>query len=248
MARILVINPNTTESMTRKIEAAARAVAAPETAVTAVNPESGPVSIEGAYDEALAVPGLIDELRKGIDVGFDGFVVACFDDPGLPAARTLTDRPVVGICEAAMHMVALVATRFTVIVTMKRSLATAAELARRYGVSERCRIRWIDVAVLDLENPSSDAGRIVREEARRAIVEDEAEAVLLGCAGMADLSRSLTEEFGVPVIDGVAAGVTLVEAMIHLGLRTSKVGAYATPLSKTYCGKLAHYAPGERPE
>src|SRR3712207_6800173 len=77
--RILVVNPNTTLSMTEKIGAAARAVAAPGTAITAVSPAMGPASIEGYYDEAFAVPGLLEEVRKGEAMGFDGYVVACFD-------------------------------------------------------------------------------------------------------------------------------------------------------------------------
>ncbi len=99
---ILVINPNTTVSMTEKIGAAARAVAAAGTEVVAVNPDQGPASIEGHYDEALCLPGLLDEVRKGEAAGFQGYVIACFDDPGLGACRELARGPVVGICEAAM--------------------------------------------------------------------------------------------------------------------------------------------------
>jgi allantoin racemase len=107
--RILIINPNTTVSITEKIGASARTVANPGTEVTTVNPEKGPVSNEGFYDEAFAVPDLIDEIKKGEAQGYDGYIVACFDDPGLSAARTITGRPVVGICEAAIHMATLIA-------------------------------------------------------------------------------------------------------------------------------------------
>src|SRR5436190_12498604 len=99
--RILVINPNTTASMTRKIGAAAAAAASKETEITAVNPESGPPSIEGYYDEVFSVPGLIAEMAKAPDM--DAYVIACFDDTGLEAARCITDAPVIGIGEAAFH-------------------------------------------------------------------------------------------------------------------------------------------------
>jgi allantoin racemase len=101
--KIKVINPNTTASMTQKIGAVARAVANPDTEIITCNPEMGPVSIEGHYDEALSVVGILDEIGKGESEGVDGYVIACFGDPGLLAARELAKEPVVGIAEAAMH-------------------------------------------------------------------------------------------------------------------------------------------------
>ena len=100
--RIKVINPNTTQSMTDKIGACARAAARPGTEVIAVSPSMGPASIESHYDEALNVPGLLAEIAAGEAQGIDGYVIACFGDPGLKAARELAGAPVVGIAEAAM--------------------------------------------------------------------------------------------------------------------------------------------------
>src|SRR4051812_45244406 len=98
---LLVVNPNTTRSMTEAIGRAAEAAAASGTRITAVSPEDGPPSIEAYYDEAFSVPGLLAELRKG--VGADAAILACFDDTGLDAARTIFDGPVIGIGEAAFH-------------------------------------------------------------------------------------------------------------------------------------------------
>ena len=97
--RILVINPNTTASMTEKIGAAARQVAAAGTEIVARNPTTGPASIQGAEDGEAALPGLFEELDKAD--GFDAIVIACFDDTGLYAARKRTRIPVIGIGEAA---------------------------------------------------------------------------------------------------------------------------------------------------
>ena len=93
---ILVVNPNTTVSMTEKIRRAAERAAAPGTRIVAVNPPVGPESIEGFYDDALAVPGLLAEIAKGEAQGVSAHVIACFDDTGLDAARTLARAPVVG--------------------------------------------------------------------------------------------------------------------------------------------------------
>ena len=241
--RLLVINPNTTASMTRKIGEAAKAVASPSTEVTAVNPAHGPVSIEGFYDEAFCVPGLLEEVRKGVDEGYDGFLVACFGDPGLDACREISDAPVIGICEAAMHVASLVAHRFTVVTTNHRSVPRIGELAHRYGVERRCHLQAAGVTVLSLEEPGSEAQTKVEAMARRAVQEEGAEAVLLGCAGMADLSARLSERLGVPCIDGVAAGTKLLEALVGLGVKTSKALAYSPPFAKPYAGMFAPYAP-----
>ena len=101
--RIKLINPNTTQSMTDKIALAARAVAAQGTEILAVSPTGGPVSIEDHYDEAYAVPGLLGEVRIGETQACDAYVIACFGDPGLDAAREIARGPVLGIAEAAMH-------------------------------------------------------------------------------------------------------------------------------------------------
>ena len=144
--RILVVNPNTTASMTRKIGAAADAVAGAGTEIVAVNPDFGPPSIEGYYDEVFSVPGLIAEMQKA--PAMDAYVIACFDDTGLDAARSATAAPVVGIGEAAFHLASLVAGRFGVVTTLARSVPAIEHNLARYGLASRCtRVRASEVAV-----------------------------------------------------------------------------------------------------
>lgn len=246
--RIKVINPNTTQSMTETIATAARAVAAPGTEVVAVSPEMGPVSIEGHYDEAISVLGVLDEVRRGEAEGIDGYVIACFGDPGLLAAREVARGPVVGIAEAAMHVASLVCAGFSIVSTLGRGRALLEHLVAAYGMERRCRsIRLTDLAVLDLEREESNAREIVLEESRRAVEQDHAEAILLGCAGMADLQASIAQKLGVPVVDGVSAAVKLVEGLVTMGLRTSKTGSLAYPLVKPYRGAMARFAPAGGP-
>jgi allantoin racemase len=234
---ILVVNPNTTASMTEKIGASARAAASPGTAITAVHPATGPESIEGFYDEALAVPGLLVEVAKGEARGVAGHVIACFDDTGLDAARALARAPVVGIGEAAFHLASLIAGSFSVVTTLERAVPAIRQNLVRYGLAARCaRVRAADIPVLALEDPASDARQRIEAEIERARRDDRAEAIVLGCAGMADLAADLSKRCGLPVVDGVAAAVVLVEALAALGLRTSKLGGYAPPLAKTIRG------------
>ncbi|MDQ0456484.1 aspartate/glutamate racemase family protein [Rhizobium paknamense] len=241
--RILLINPNTTESMTMTAAKAAREVAATGTEVLARTSRMGPVSIEGYYDEALAVPGLLQELAVGQKEGAEAAIIACFDDTGLDAARALATIPVIGICEAAVATACFIAQRFTIVTTMKRSRLPLEHLVHRYGATGRCKVRAADIPVLSLEDPASNARDRLRSEIRLALQEDKAEAIILGCAGMADLTRELRLEFGVPVIDGVAAAVKQAEALISLGLSTAKSNAYALPVEKEYVGLLSAFAP-----
>lgn len=239
--KIVVVNPNTSASMTRTIAAAAQRVAASGTQILAATSAMGPASIEGYYDEAFAVPGLLAEISRAEREGADGAVIACFDDTGLDAARSMATIPVVGICEAALRLGSLVAHRLSVVTTLPRSIAPLEALVQRYGMTGRAFVHASGVPVLGLEEES--ARDCLVTAIGRAVERDGSDAVVLGCAGMADLTDELSERFQRPVIDGVAAAVKLVEALVGLRLTTSKVGPYAAPASKPYAGLLAPFAP-----
>ncbi|MEV4581714.1 aspartate/glutamate racemase family protein [Nonomuraea jabiensis] len=238
--RIKVINPNTALAMTESIGRCARAVASPGTVVMAVSPSMGPESIESHYDEALAVPGVLAEVAAGERDGVDGYVIACFGDPGLDAARELATGPVVGIAEAAMHAATLVGRSFSVVTTLSRTVDRAWELAHRYGFAAACRgVHACDIPVLDLEDPA--ARKTVTELCASAVECDGSDSVVLGCAGMASSCAEVSRETGVPVIDGVTAATKLVESLVSLGLRTSTRGEYAPPPPKRYSGLLRDF-------
>ena len=242
--RVLIINPNTTAAMTEKIGAAARAVASPGTDIVAVNPADGPVSIEGYYDEAFSTPGVLAEIAKGEALDVSAHIIACFDDTGLEAARSLAQAPVIGIGEAAFHLASLVAYRFAVVTTLSRSIASIETNLVRYGLAGRCaKVRACEVPVLALDDPACNASAQISAEIERAMLEDRAEAIVLGCAGMTDLAVRLTEHHGLPVIEGVSCAVKLAEACTSMGLKTSKIGAYATPRPKSYLGAFVPFAP-----
>jgi len=242
--RILIVNPNTTAAMTDKIGRAGRAAAAAGTEIIVVNPKDGPVSIEGYYDEAFSVPGLLAEIAKGDAAGVSAHIVACFDDTGLEAARCVSGAPVIGIGEAAYHLAAMLGHRFSVVTTLSRSIAAIENNLLKYGLASRCaKVRACELPVLALDDPASDAFARIGAEIERAKQEDRAEVIVLGCAGMADLAARLSEGHGLPVIDGVASAVKLAEAFGALGLKTSKIGAYAAPLPKPYLGSFAPFEP-----
>ena len=230
--RLLVVNPNTTASMTAKIAAAARRVAAPGTEIVAVTSPRGPDSIEGYYDEALSLAGLIEAVAANPEA--DAVVIACFDDTGLDAVRCMTAAPVIGIGEAGFHLASMLANKFSVVTTLSRSVPAIEHNLIRYGLISRCaRVRASDIPVLDLERGDAKARARIAAEIRAAIDEDRAEAIVLGCAGMTDFAASLADEFGLPVLDGVVCAVTLAESFVRLGLTTSRLGGYAPPRAKS---------------
>ncbi len=233
MAKIAIINPNSTKSMTDKCEQIARQYKNADTEIWASNPTTTPASIEGQYDEAICVSGLLDEVQKAKKWGADGIVVACFDDPGIGACRELMDGPVIGICEGAMKAASMVAKNFTVVTTLPRAVPLIEELADKYGMGKFCKkVRAADIPVLDLERDGDAAFNKLEAEIKLAVQQDECEAIILGCAGMTDLTMQLTESCKIPVIDGVLISFKFIEALISASINTSKVNAYAMPRFK----------------
>ncbi|WP_454140829.1 aspartate/glutamate racemase family protein [Microbacterium lacticum] len=228
--RITLINPNTSRAMTAKIAAAAREAAGPDVVIDAVCPETGAAAIESHVDEVLAAAAVVDLVQQDQQAGgSDAYVIACFGDPGLDAARELVDVPVIGIAEAAMHAATLAGRTFAVVTTLSRTLGRARDLVARYGMRDAA--VWLtaaEIPVLELEDTGSEAAasiaRLCHEAVRR-----EADVIVLGCAGMADLCCMLTATAGVPVVDGVASAVGLATAMVRMGLKTSKRSEYASP-------------------
>jgi allantoin racemase len=224
--RILVVNPNTTESMTAAIGEACRAVAAEDTEVTAINPAWGPPSIETYVEDYVAAAAMLQTIAAHRD-DYDAFVIACAGDPGLYAARQLTDAPVIGIAEAAMHMACLVAHRFSIVTVIDSVTPMLADMVAVAGMSKRCAsIRATALSVLEIEQDYAHAERVLVEESRRAVTEDGAEAIVLGCAGMGPLDKRLQSELGVPVLDGCGCAITLAESCHRYGISTSKAGAF----------------------
>lgn len=227
--------------MTKTAAEAARKVASADTVIIESQPDYGPESIEGYYDEVFAIPGMLENIRQ--HNACDGHVIACFDDTGLDAARCIANGPVVGLCEAACMVATMVANRFSIVTTLSRSTPALRKLTMHYGVNHRCAsIRASDVPVLGLE--SGDADKAIATEIEQAISNDSAEAIVLGCAGMADLAAELSEKYSVPVIDGVSAAVKMVEGLVSMNLTSSRANGYARPLPKAYNGKFEADAPG----
>lgn len=234
--RLKVINPNTTLEMTKNIGIVADKYTADDTEIVAVSPERGPVSIESYYDDYLAIPGLLEEIRKDEDE-FDAFVNACWGDPGIKACREITDKPVVGIAEGSMYIANMLGATFSVATVLPRAKDLIEETIRTTGLDSKCvSVRCTDLTVVETEEARDAAVEALLEASTLAVEEDGAEAICLGCAGMGGLDEELEKELPVPVIDSVGAGAVLAESLVQLGKSTSKVMIYKSPESKEIKG------------
>lgn len=217
--RLLLVNPNTTASITAAIGASAAGAARPDTVVEAVNPLDGPASIESDEDELRCVPGLLAQFAaasaRPAAERPDAYVIACFGDPGLERARELVDRPVLGIAQAAMHAAALAAGTFSVVTSMSATVPRGWELAKTYTPSSCLGVYACDIPVLQIDSDPTTVDPI-GDLCRTAIDNDGSRAIVLGCAAMARFAEPLRQRLGVPVIDGVVAATLLAEALAPL--------------------------------
>ena len=205
--------------------------AGPGVAVTIGLPDSGPVAVESRRDAALCVPELLRHAEAAARDGFDALVISCFSDPGLEAARELVSIPVLGSGIAAMHMAAMLGGRFSVLAPRSGGGSRAAAAPRRYGLDGHwASTRGVGLSVADLGRDREATLAGIAAAGRRAVEEDGADSLILGCMSMAfhDISDELSRRVGVPVVNPVPASLCLAEGMVRAGLAQSR-RAYPAP-------------------
>ena len=234
--RILVVNVNTTESITETIAQQARAVAAPGTEIVGLTPYFGAESVEGNFESYLAAIAVMDRVMA-YDQPFDAVIQAGYGEHGREGLQELLNVPVVDITEAAASTAMFLGHAYSVVTTLDRTVPLIEDRLKLAGLYQRCAsVRASGMAVLELEeNPRAAMEAIVRQ-AELAISEDKAKVICLGCGGMAGLDEQIRQRTGVPVVDGVTAAVTIAESLVRLGLSTSKIRTYATPRPKKIIG------------
>jgi allantoin racemase len=227
--KILVVNPNTSVSMTESIARSARRAASPGTEILAVQPFFGPEAIDCNLESYLSAVAVMDRILA-VREPYDAVVLAGFGEHGREGVQEITDVPVLDIAESSAHVAQMIGRSYSVVTTLARSVGPIEDRLRLAGLADRCasvRSCGLSTAEVDADPPAAVAA--ILAEAERAVREDRAEVICLGCGGMAGLEEAITGRLGVPVVDGVAAGVRLAEAVAGMGLRTSKVCTYAAP-------------------
>lgn len=234
--KLLVVNPNITDEMTETMRLGAQKAAAPGTEVVASRVAWGSPSIESAYEGYISAAGVLDRLHR-VDADVDAVILAGFGEPGHDAAQELLDIPVFDITECAAHMACLLGRRFSVVTTVHRAVAQVEDRLLLAGLKSRCAsVRATGMNVLELEENRSGATDSILAQATAARDVDGAEAIILGCGGMAGLDKIISDHTGLPVIDGIAAAVGFAEAVVRFGLMPSKTGSFAPPPKKQFYG------------
>lgn len=233
--KILVINPNTSESMTKHMQKELERIKRADTKLTVVCAETGPETIESEYEEAYAIPPTLDWVKRANREGYDAVILACFSDPGLGAAKEISKIPVVGIGEATQHMAAMLGAKFSIMTIRKEYVPSVKEQVYRKGLEHYlASVEDLGLSVAETDAEPEKTKKRVFEVAQKAIEEKGAEVIILGCAGMSGYSAEIESKLHTKVIDPTAVALKMAEAMVDLGLTQSKVGLFAFPPEKHF--------------
>lgn len=239
--KIRVVTPIITKFFGPLILQEFTAAARSDVEVTNVFLDAGPASIESEYDDALAVPGILAKVRQAEKEGVDAIVINCMADPGLRAAREVVSIPVTGPCEASMHLAAMLGHRFSVLAVLDRLIPQFEDQATAYGVKDKlASVRSVEFPVLEMEEGRERLSALLVEQAIKAVQEDGAHVIVLGCTGMMGLALEVEEGLRkrgcpVPVIDPATVALKTAEALVDLRLSHSKK-SYPYPPEKEIIG------------
>ena len=231
--RLLVANANTTEAITELCAASARLAADPGTEIVPATPRFGPAVIATRAEGAIAAHGLLSLLAEHAGA-VDGVLLAVSHDTALEAARQLLPCPVVGMTEAACFAACLLGGRFG-LVTMG-SVDVYRERITQHGLASRLAgLRGIALTPQDaVRDP--DAVALQMDAAIAEVVAEGADAVVLGGAALAGMGPRLQRRATVPLLDGMACGVRLLEMLVALKLPKPTTGSYALPRGRETLG------------
>ena len=231
--KIMVINPNASASMTGHMEEVILDIKRPETEVEVVHLDEGPETLECSYDKALAVPHMLELVRRANEEDYDAVIIAAFCDPGLTAAKEISHILVLGLEEVTLHMAAILGSRFAILSMTDVHVAHKYQEVHEYKLSDSlASIRALGLTVAETDAQPELTKQRGMEAARRAVEEDGAEVIVLGCAGMAGYAREIEEKLEVTVLDPTSLTFKICEAMAESGIVHSKRAFYALPPEK----------------
>ena len=230
--RLLVINPNISDSVTALIEAEARRSASPGTALTMKTAAFGVAYIETRF-EAMVGAYATAQLAAEHQPGHDAVIVAAFGDPGLAALREVLPVPVLGMTESALASACLLGQRFSIVAISQRIRAWYREVVEANGLVGRlASIRALDQPLARIDSVQADHQARLRELCEQAVDEDGADVLILAGAPLAGLARSLEGSLPVPVVDGVSSAVRHAETLVRLKPGKAARGSFAPPPAK----------------
>lgn len=229
--KLLVVNPNSSDTVTGAIMDAARRAAAPGTTLVAVTTKGGTRNVDSAFADYLSGAFMIRTCLEAVAVHApDAVVLAGFGRVGIDALKEALAIPVVSISEASMAVACLLGHRFSTLTMLEQFVPYQQDLIKLYGFEAKCAsVRAINVNVEECVTNRDETLRQLTEQIRRLVAEDRAEVVILACAGLCGYDAELSHRAGVPVLDPVAVAVKMAESLVSLGLSHSKIRKFAVP-------------------
>lgn len=225
--KLVVINGNRTSSVSQYIHNAAEIAALPGTQIETLTPKNAPPTVQGYWDGELSAVAVCEAISSH-DANADAFIIACFSDPGLFAARELSLKPVVGIAESAMITAIQLGSQFGILTPLRKLRPVLADLVHRYGFDQRCGgIQTVEMSVLQAAHQSNSTLDAFVAAGKKLIEEQHVEVLILGGAVFAGLEIRMAAELGVPVLDPVKCGVVQAQALVKLGLSSSRIGGFS---------------------
>ena len=219
--RILVINPNSTEAVTRGIDEAVEPLRIPGgPGIDCVTLKEGPPGIETQQHVDGVVSPLLSLIQRN-EKQYAAFVIACYSDPGLHSLREATRKPVLGISECGILTALTLGHRFGVIAILQQSIPRHLRYVGAMGVSDRLAAELpVGIPVVELSDEKKTFARMV--EVGKALRQDHgADVVVMGCAGMARYRKPLQDEIGIPVVEPTQAAVAMAIGRVRLNWATS---------------------------
>ena len=234
--KIRVVVPIIVDIFDKEVEKEFKAYSSENTEIEIVHLDRGTASIECVYDESLAAPDILNKTIEAEKKGCDGVIIDCFGDPAVKAAREIVDIPVLGAAEPSMLFACSLGHKFSVVTVLENVIPMIENIAKVLGVKEKlASVRSVDIPVLELHDKEKLKNALYKEMLK-AIKEDKAHVLILGCTGMMGIAKSLhemleKEGYDVPVIDPAAASIKFLEALIGLGVKQSRL-TYMKPPEK----------------
>jgi allantoin racemase len=235
--RILVISPVARGPELQLPLGPLSAAARPGTTLEKVYLDHGPVSVECELDRALAVPGVVARACEGVQRGFDAVMIYCVADPGLSEGRSAVQVPVIGAGQAGMLIGALLGQRFSLVVTHSSSIPFYENQCKIYGLWDKlASVRAVNIPVLELDRSREVSVSAFVDVSIRAIEENNAHAIVLGCTGTTGWGAGIAQELeqkgypGIPVVEPAVCALKLCETLIDMRLAHSR--RTCRPLSK----------------
>lgn len=229
--KILVININTSHSITDKMRRVILQVKRPDAEVDVICPQQGPETIDSSFDEAYAVPPTLELVRDAQGKQYDAILLGCFCDAGVEAAREISDIPVIAMEEATLSVALTLGSKFGVLTEKRQRIAMKERHVRRAGLLSRlASIRALGLSTADLDARPEETKARGLALAKSMIEEDGAEVIILGCAAMAGYASEIESALGVPVLDPTVTAYKFAEMVADTGFCHSHAGLYARPM------------------